>query len=58
MNVGIFVADHRPAHVHVVGGGIEMVFELNCWDGPVLLRNRTDSTAQDERATKEFLRDI
>jgi hypothetical protein len=30
--------DHRPAHVHVVGGGGEAVFILNCPEGPTELR--------------------
>ena len=30
--------DHRPAHVHVIGGGCEAVFRLNCPAGPVELR--------------------
>ena len=30
--------DHRPAHVHVVGKGREAVFNLNCYVGPVELR--------------------
>jgi hypothetical protein len=26
--------DHRPAHVHVLGGGSEAVFLMNCKDTP------------------------
>ena len=37
-NVVIYPADHVPAHVHVFGGGSEAIFNLNCPDGPVLLR--------------------
>jgi hypothetical protein len=29
--------DHRPAHVHVMSGRRECVFDLNCIDGPVTL---------------------
>lgn len=36
--VVIYPNDHRPAHVHVIGGGCEAVFELNCPSGPVTLR--------------------
>lgn len=34
----IYLNDHRPAHVHVIGAGREAVFELNCPDGPPALR--------------------
>ncbi|SAL87157.1 hypothetical protein AWB68_08297 [Caballeronia choica] len=31
-------ADPRPAHVHVRGAGYEVVFLLNCPQGPLALR--------------------
>jgi hypothetical protein len=34
----IFAADHRPAHVHVIGHGGEAVFNLRCPKGPPDLR--------------------
>jgi hypothetical protein len=34
----IYLADHRPAHVHVIGAGGEAVFNLHCPDGPPELR--------------------
>lgn len=37
--VVIYPADHRPAHVHVIGAGLEVVFDLNCPDGPLEVRN-------------------
>jgi hypothetical protein len=36
--VVIYPADHRPAHVHVIGAGFEVVFNLNCPSGPSELR--------------------
>ena len=36
--VVIWPNDHRPAHVHVRGGGGEAVFKLHCPDGPPELR--------------------
>jgi hypothetical protein len=30
LRVVIYPNDHRPAHVHVIGGGCEAVFNLNC----------------------------
>jgi hypothetical protein len=34
----VYPNDHRPPHVHVIGHGHEAVFELNCMNGPVSLR--------------------
>jgi hypothetical protein len=36
--VVVYPDDHRPSHVHLIGNGNEAVFELNCPDGPVVLR--------------------
>ncbi|HEV2303469.1 MAG TPA: DUF4160 domain-containing protein [Stellaceae bacterium] len=36
--VVVYPNDHRPAHVHVFGGGGEAVFILNCPQGPPELR--------------------
>lgn len=38
LRVAIYPNDHRPAHVHVIGPGMEAVFVLNCPNGPVELR--------------------
>jgi hypothetical protein len=37
--VVVYLADHRPAHVHVIGAGFEVVFNLNCPKGPLDVRN-------------------
>lgn len=34
LRVVIYPNDHRPAHVHVIGGGYEALFDLNCPLGP------------------------
>jgi Protein of unknown function (DUF2442)/Domain of unknown function (DUF4160) len=34
LRIVIYSADHRPAHVHVIGRGGEPVFDLNCPKGP------------------------
>ena len=36
--VVIYPNDHRPAHVHAIGGGARSVFNLHCPDGPLELR--------------------
>jgi Domain of unknown function (DUF4160) len=38
LDVVIRFNDHRPAHVHIRGGGKEALFNLNCPDGPCALR--------------------
>jgi len=38
LSVVVYPNDHRPAHVHVIGGGREAVFVLNCPKGPPVLR--------------------
>jgi Domain of unknown function (DUF4160) len=38
LRVVIYLNDHRPAHVHVVGNGCEAVFALHCPTGPPELR--------------------
>lgn len=38
LRVAVYLNDHRPAHVHVIGRGREAVFNLNCASGPVQLR--------------------
>jgi hypothetical protein len=56
--VRIYLNDHRPAHVHVIGADCEAIFNLHCPHGPVELRenygcNRADlkrvATALKER---------
>ncbi|HXJ91738.1 MAG TPA: DUF4160 domain-containing protein [Terriglobia bacterium] len=38
LRVVVYPNDHGPAHVHVIGRGHEAVFNLDCWAGPVDLR--------------------
>lgn len=38
LRVVIYPNDHRPAHVHVIGGDSEAVFNLHCPDGGPELR--------------------
>jgi hypothetical protein len=41
----IYPNDHRPAHVHISGGGYEAVFKLNCPRGQPELRENYGFTA-------------
>ncbi len=47
LRVVIYPNDHRPAHVHVVGGGCEAVFNLHCPDGPPELRENYGFSRQE-----------
>ena len=38
LRVVIYVNDHRPAHVHVIGNGCEAVFRVNCRENRISLR--------------------
>ena len=38
LRVVVYPNDHRPAHVHVIGGGCEAVFNLHCPADPSELR--------------------
>ena len=38
LRVVVYPNDHRPAHVHVIGGGREAMFNLNGPAGPLDLR--------------------
>jgi len=43
----IYPNDHSPAHVHVIGTTAEAIFELNCPEGPVTLRESYRLKTQD-----------
>jgi len=47
LRVTIYPDDHRPAHVHVTGGGGEAVFLLNCPEGPPELRESYGFSTKD-----------
>lgn len=38
LRVVVYFNDHRPADVHVIGNGCEVVFGLHCPAGPVSVR--------------------
>jgi len=47
LRVVIYPNDHRPAHVHVIGAGYEVVLQLHCPEGPPeLLENYGGSRQQ------------
>ena len=47
LRVVIYPNDHRPEHVHVIGGGAEAVFLLNCSEGNVILRENFGFSLRD-----------
>jgi hypothetical protein len=47
LRVVIYPNDHRPAHVHIIGGGCEAVFNLHCPAGPPELRENYGFSRQE-----------
>jgi hypothetical protein len=62
LRVVIYPNDHRPAHIHVIGAGLEAVFNLNCLVGPVELRENygflRQKLARIERVLNEHLEEL
>ena len=57
LRVVIYPNDHRPAHVHVEGGGKEAVFKLNDPDGPPQLRENYGFSQKELRKISDALFD-
>lgn len=55
--VVIYLNDHRPAHVHVLGGDGSAVFPLNCYRKPVELRESQGLTRIEARRICLLLED-
>ncbi len=53
MRVVIYPNDHSPEHVHAIGTDREAVFELNCPEGPVELRESYRITPRQLRRLAE-----
>ncbi len=51
----IYVDDHGPAHVHVVGQGERAAFTLGCESGAIALRGATGLGAPDIAAISGFI---
>ncbi|TFW13318.1 DUF4160 domain-containing protein [Duganella callida] len=49
VRVAIFLNDHRPAHVHLIGQGHEAVLDLHCPSGPPSLRENYGFSRSDLR---------
>lgn len=54
-HVVIYLNDHRPGPVHVIGSDSEAIFNLNCPDGPVTLRENFGFPRSEIRRIKPFL---
>jgi hypothetical protein len=54
-NIGIYVLDHRPAHVHAKGRGVEASFWVDCQTGAVQLRERKGTTVKEESDLARFI---
>lgn len=55
--VVIYPNDHRPAHVHVIGGGREATFNLRCPGGPPELRESYGFSTRELNAIARALHD-
>jgi hypothetical protein len=55
VRVVIYPNDHRPAHVHVIGGGCEAVFNLSCPAGPVEIRENYGFSGRENAQIKRML---
>jgi Domain of unknown function (DUF4160) len=55
--VVVYPNDHRPEHVHVIGTDCEAIFNLQCPDGPVRLRERYGCSRADLRRIQAELND-
>ncbi len=53
--VAIYFNDHRPAHVHVLGGDAQAVFNLHCPDGPPELRENDGFSRKRVQQLKDAL---
>ena len=54
--VVIYPNDHRPAHVHIIGGACEAVFDLHCPKGPPEVRENFGYSRNQIRRLKSALR--
>ena len=55
LKVVIYLNDHRPSHVHVIGD-CEAVFRLNCPNGPPELRENYGFSSRDVKRIKAALK--
>jgi len=62
LRIVIYPADHRPAHVHVIGPDGEAVFNLNCPRGPAEVRENYGLRRREltiaEGAINEHIREL
>ena len=57
LRVVIYLNDHPPKQVHVIGADCEAVFELHCPEGAVTLRESVGFTTRQLRRVVEQLTD-
>jgi hypothetical protein len=59
LRVAVYLNDHRPAQVHMIGRGCEAVCNLNCAAGPVRLRENYGFTrAESPRIAKSLTKHL
>jgi Fe2+ or Zn2+ uptake regulation protein len=55
LRVVIYPNDHSPEHIHVIRADCEAVFELNCPEGPLTMRESYGFTTRQLRRLTEQL---
>jgi hypothetical protein len=55
--VVIYTHDHAPAHVHVLRSVDFVIVVLSCWAGTPSIRASRGTSAAEERAIVEFVKD-
>ncbi|WP_408253408.1 DUF4160 domain-containing protein [Paraburkholderia caledonica] len=55
LRISIYTNDHPPPHVHVLGPNREAIFELNCPDGPVSLRESYNFSSRELQEVADLL---
>lgn len=58
LRVIVYPSDHLPAHVHVIGGGREVIFDLNCPNGPLEERECHGFTRKQASRIRTALADV
>ena len=58
VRVVVYPNDHRPAHVHLIGAGVEAVVDLNCPKGPPTLRENYGFSNQSLVDLKSQIADV
>ncbi|WP_371867741.1 DUF4160 domain-containing protein [Duganella guangzhouensis] len=57
VRVVVYLNDHRPAHIHLLGLGNKAVIDLHCPDGPLSLRENYGFSSNELRRLLQAIAD-